>query len=117
MAVNLYDAAYELEKVLRQSDEYKQLTQAYAEVNADPATKGMFDNFRQIQMNLQQKQMMGQEITQQEVEQAQKTVALVQQNPKISNLMQAEQRMSMMIGELNKVIMKPLEELYGTPQF
>jgi cell fate (sporulation/competence/biofilm development) regulator YlbF (YheA/YmcA/DUF963 family) len=116
MAVNLNDAAYELEKVLRQTDEYKQLAQAYAEVNADPATKGMFDNFRQIQMNLQQKQMMGQEITQQEVEQAQKTVALVQQNPKISKLMQAEQRMGMVIGELNKVIMKPLEDLYGVPQ-
>jgi cell fate (sporulation/competence/biofilm development) regulator YlbF (YheA/YmcA/DUF963 family) len=27
--------------------------------------------------------------------------------------MQAEQRMSMIIGELNKVIMKPLEDLYG----
>jgi cell fate (sporulation/competence/biofilm development) regulator YlbF (YheA/YmcA/DUF963 family) len=117
MAINLYDAAYELEKVLRQSDEYKHLAQAYADVNADPAAKGMFDNFRQVQMNLQQKQMMGQEISQQEVEQAQKTVALVQQNPKISNLMQAEQRMSMVIGELNKVIMKPLEDLYGVPQF
>jgi cell fate (sporulation/competence/biofilm development) regulator YlbF (YheA/YmcA/DUF963 family) len=116
MAVNLYDAAYELEKVIRQSDEYKLLTQAYAEVNADETAKGMFDNFRQIQMNLQQKQMMGQDITQPEVEQAQKTVTLVQQNTKISTLIQAEQRMSMMIGELNKVIMKPLEELYGTPQ-
>lgn len=117
MAVNLYDAAYELEKVIRQSDEYKQLTQAYAEVNADEAAKRMFDNFRQVQMNLQQKQMMGQDITQPEVEQAQKTVALVQQNAKISRLMQAEQRMSMVIGELNQVIMKPLEEIYGTPQF
>jgi cell fate (sporulation/competence/biofilm development) regulator YlbF (YheA/YmcA/DUF963 family) len=117
MAVNLYDAAHELEKMIRQSDEYKQLMQAYAEVNADEAAKNMFDNFRKIQMNLQQKQMMGQDITQQEVEQAQKTVALVQQNVKISRLMQAEQRMSMVIGELNQVIMKPLEELYGTPQF
>lgn len=117
MAVNLYDAARELEKVIRQSDEYKQLTQAYAEVNADEAAKRMFDSFRQIQMNLQQKQMMGQDITQAEVEQAQKTVALVQQNPKISRLMQAEQRMSTVIGELNQLIMKPLEELYGTPQY
>lgn len=28
--------------------------------------------------------------------------------------MEAEQRMSMLIGELNKIIMKPLEELYGS---
>lgn len=113
MSVNLYDAAYALEKAIRQSDEYKQLQQMYHEVNADPAAKNMFDQFRQIQMNLQQKQMMGQEISEQEVQQAQSTVAVVQQNEKIARLMQAEQRMSMIIGELNQLIMKPLEELYG----
>jgi cell fate (sporulation/competence/biofilm development) regulator YlbF (YheA/YmcA/DUF963 family) len=113
MSVNLYDAAYALEKAIRQSDEYKQLQQMYHEVNADPAAKNMFDQFRQIQMNLQQKQMMGQEISEQEVQQAQSTVGVVQQNEKIARLMQAEQRMSMIIGELNQLIMKPLEELYG----
>ncbi|CAH2713574.1 MULTISPECIES: YlbF family regulator [Neobacillus] len=113
MAVNLYDSAYALETAIRQSDEYTQLKQAYSEVNADPAAKQMFDQFRQIQMNLQQKQMMGQDISEQEIQQAQSTVALVQQNQKIAHLMQAEQRMSMIIGELNKVIMKPLEDLYG----
>nr|WP_263328429.1 YlbF family regulator [Neobacillus sp. Marseille-Q6967] len=113
MAVNLHDAANELEKAIRQSDEYKQLQQLYNDVNADPAAKSMFDNFRQLQMNLQQKQMMGSEISEQEIQQAQATVALVQQNEKISRLMQAEQRMSMIIGELNQIIMKPLEELYG----
>ncbi|MDQ1147200.1 MAG: YlbF family regulator [Bacillus sp. (in: firmicutes)] len=113
MAVNLYDTAYALETAIRQSPEYTQLQNAYKEVNADPQSKQMFDQFRQIQMNLSQKQMMGQEISEQEVQQAQSTVALVQQNPKIANLMQAEQRMSMIIGELNQIIMKPLEDLYG----
>lgn len=113
MAVNLHDAAYELEKAIRQSDEYTQLQQLYKEVNADAQAKAMFDNFRQLQMNLQQKQMMGAEISEQEIQEAQATVALVQQNEKISRLMQAEQRMSMVIGELNQIIMKPLEDLYG----
>ena len=113
MAVNLYDSAYALETAIRQSAEYTQLQQAYKEVNADPAAKQMFDKFRQIQMDLQQKQMMGHDISEQEVQQAQSTVGLVQQNEKIARLMQAEQRMSMVIGELNKVIMKPLEDLYG----
>ncbi|MCY9423653.1 YlbF family regulator, partial [Bacillus paralicheniformis] len=63
-----------------------------------------------------QKRMNGEDITQEEVEQAQKSVALVQQHDKISQLMEAEQRMSMLIAELNKIIMKPLEELYGNPE-
>lgn len=116
MAVNLYDAANELEKAIRQSDEYNQLKQAYQEVEADETASKVFDNFRQIQMNLQQKQMMGQEISQAEMEQAQTIVSQAQQSSKISSLMQAEQRLGMIIGELNMVIMKPLEELYGIPQ-
>ncbi|MRX71486.1 hypothetical protein GJU40_04765 [Bacillus lacus] len=114
MAVNIYDAAYDLEKALRNSEEYKGLRALYDEVNADESAKRMFDNFRDIQLRLQQKQMAGEDISQEEIEQAQKTVALVQQHDKISKLMQAEQRMSMVIADLNKLIMKPLEELYGS---
>jgi len=113
VAVNLYDTAYALETAIRQSNEYVLLKQLYNEVNTDPVAKQMFDQFRQIQMNLQQKQMMGQNISEEEVQQAQTTVARVQQNEKISRLMEAEQRMSTVIGELNQVIMKPLEELYS----
>lgn len=116
LSVNLHDTAYEMEKAIRESDEYIALKEAYDAVNADPSAKAMFDNFRNIQMELQQKQMTGQEITQEEVEQAQKSVALVQQHDQIAKLMEAEQRMSMAITELNKIIMKPLEDLYGAAQ-
>jgi cell fate (sporulation/competence/biofilm development) regulator YlbF (YheA/YmcA/DUF963 family) len=110
---NVYDVAYGLEKAVRESDDFKNLQNLYKEVFADESTKRMFENFRNIQLELQQKQMTGQEITQEEVEQAQQTVALVQQNESIAKLMEAEQRMSMMVSELNKIIMKPLEELYS----
>ncbi|MCA1056492.1 YlbF family regulator [Rossellomorea aquimaris] len=116
MAINLYDQANELERALRQSDEFLELKKMYDEVNNDESANKMFENFRNIQMTLQQKQMNGQEITQEEVEQAQKTAQLVQQHEKIGKLMEAEQRMSMVINDLNKVIMKPLEELYGSMQ-
>ncbi|WP_100330516.1 YlbF family regulator [Bacillus xiapuensis] len=113
METNLYDLAYELEKGLRQSAELAQLKQLYKEVNDDQEAHAIFSNFREIQMRLQEKQMTGQEITEEEVQQAQKTVAIVQQHDKISKLMEAEQKMSMTIAELNKIMMKPLEEMYG----
>jgi cell fate (sporulation/competence/biofilm development) regulator YlbF (YheA/YmcA/DUF963 family) len=116
LAINLYDQANELESALRQSDEFLDLKKMYDEVNNDESANKMFENFRNIQMTLQQKQMGGEEISQEEVEQAQKTAQLVQQHEKISKLMEAEQRMSMVINDLNKVIMKPLEELYGSMQ-
>jgi cell fate (sporulation/competence/biofilm development) regulator YlbF (YheA/YmcA/DUF963 family) len=116
LAINLYDQANELERALRQSDEFLELKKMYDEVNSDESANKMFENFRNIQMTLQQKQMNGEEITQEEVEQAQKTAQLVQQHEKIGKLMEAEQRMSMVIQDLNKVIMRPLEELYGSMQ-
>lgn len=116
MAVNVYDLGYDLENALRESDDFKTLKKLYDEVNADESARTLFESFRDIQLNLQQKQMSGQEISPEEIEQAQKSVALVQQHGKISKLMEAEQRMSMTIAELNKIIMKPLEELYSSLQ-
>lgn len=116
MAVNIYDAAYDLEKAIRQSDEYARLQNMYQAVYADEGARKMFESFRNLQLKLQEKQMMGQEITQQEMDEAQKTVGLVQQNLKIAQLMEAEQQMSRVIAELNQVIMKPLEELYSSHQ-
>ncbi|MFD2443069.1 YlbF family regulator [Bacillus sp. CGMCC 1.16607] len=110
---NLYDAAYDMEKAIRNSAEYAQLRKMYDEVYKDETAKRMFENFRNIQMELQQKQMMGYDITEEEVQHAQKTVALVGQHATIAKLMEAEQRMSMIIGELNRIIMMPLEDLYG----
>jgi cell fate (sporulation/competence/biofilm development) regulator YlbF (YheA/YmcA/DUF963 family) len=116
VSVNLHDVANDLEKAIRQSDDYTNLKNLYAAVNADQGSKQLFERFRTMQMELQQKQMMGQEITEEEVQQAQQTVAIVQQDQNIAKLMEAEQRMSMVIGELNKIIMKPLEELYGAAE-
>jgi cell fate (sporulation/competence/biofilm development) regulator YlbF (YheA/YmcA/DUF963 family) len=110
---NVYDVAYDLEKALRNSDDFQALKKNYDEVNNSPETKVLFDKFRDIQVALQQKQMAGQEVTQEEVEEAQNLFAEVQQNETISKLMAAEQRMSMIINEINKIITKPLEELYG----
>ncbi|TFB22105.1 YlbF family regulator [Filobacillus milosensis] len=113
---NIYDLAYDLEKGLRNSEEFKSLQQAYDKVMNDPQTKKMFDDFRETQLNLQQKQMQGQEITEEEVNQAKQVVELVQQQEDISKLMEEEQRLNTLISDISKIITKPLEELYGEDQ-
>lgn len=114
MSTNLYDYAYDLEKAIRNSDEFKQLQMLHQMVNENDSVRGIFENFRMIQMQLQQKQMMGEDISDEEVQQAEKALSLVQQNESIVQLMEAEQRMSMLISEISKIMMKPLDELYGT---
>lgn len=111
---NMYDSAYELEKSIRESDEFKGLKVAFETVMNDANARKTFEDFRDTQMELQQKQMQGQEITEEEVEKARNVVELVQQHEAISKLMEQEQRLNLVINELSQIITKPLEELYGS---
>ncbi|ASK60888.1 hypothetical protein CFK37_01015 [Virgibacillus phasianinus] len=113
---NIYDSAYDLEKAIRESEEFKSLKGAYDAVMNDESAKQMFENFRDTQMALQEKQMQGQEITEEEVEKARQVVELVQQHEDISKLMEQEQRLNMVINDVSRIITKPLEELYGKPE-
>lgn len=112
MAENLYDIANNLESNLRQSEQYNELKNAYQVVKDTPASQELFDKFRMIQLELQQKQMQGQEITETEVEAAQKLAQEVQGNEHISALIESEQRMSVIINDLNEIITAPLRDLY-----
>src|SRR5699024_9691670 len=113
---NVYDNAYDLEKAIRNSDEYQKLKQCYDELEQDETGKKMFDNFRDLQLQLQEKQHKGEEISEEEAQSAQQQLELIQQHEGISKLMQAEQQMSTIINDLNGIITKPLEELYGPPE-
>lgn len=110
---NLYDHAYTLERALRGTSEYTTLKDLYAQVNADPMSNELFASFRNVQLELQQKQMQGEEITPEDMASAQAKMLEVQNNPLIGQLMQEEQRMHTMLTEVTQIIMKPLEELYA----
>ncbi|HEU5140804.1 MAG TPA: YlbF family regulator [Bacillales bacterium] len=113
---NIYDSAYDLENAIRESDEYQELKKSYDELEQDETGKKMFDKFRNLQLELQQKQMQGQQISEEEAQSAQQQLQMVQQHEGISKLMAAEQRMSTIINDLNGIITKPLEDLYGNPE-
>ncbi|MGG3125005.1 YlbF family regulator [Priestia megaterium] len=113
MDVNLYGITHDFERILRRSNEFRSLKSIYREVNADPETKKLFNKFYNLQMELQHKQMTGQKIMQDEIEEVQKVGEVVQRNEKIVRLIEVEQRMNMLIMELNKIITKPFQEVYG----
>ena len=113
MSTNLFEAANHLETVFRESNEYKSLQRLCTEVSQDPQATQIFNKMNYINAQLQQKQMTGQEIRQQEVEALQKMESIAQQNDKIKRLMEADYRVNMLLMELSKVISKPLEELYS----
>lgn len=114
MTTNLYELAYHFENALRNSDEYLRFVRQYSAINADPASKQLLTKLNHIQMNLEQRQMMGQEIRQQEVEELQKITSIAQQNQKIAQLMEADHQVNKLMMELTKIMTKPLEEIYSS---
>lgn len=113
MAVNIYDDINRLESTFRTTEEFKSLEQAVAAVMADPAANELFKNFRDLQVTLQQKQAQGEEITEEEMEHAQQTAQAAQENQTILNMLEAEMGLSQMLEEVNRVLVKPIQELYN----
>lgn len=113
VAVNLYDYANQLEQALRDSEEYKAIKDAFAKVKENDESKKLFDEFRETQMSFQQKQMQGEEIPEEDLQKAQEQAQAIEKNDNISELMNAEQKMSQVFQEINQIIVKPLDEIYA----
>ena len=93
-------------------DEFKTLKDAVEEVRKDEEAKNYFTNFRDIQIKLQQKQIAGEEISEDEINYVQKAAQLAQTNPKIIAMLEAEMKLSDIIEEVNRDLFKPIQDLY-----
>ncbi|ALV22995.1 hypothetical protein NY10_2411 [Carnobacterium antarcticum] len=112
MDTNIYDTANQLEKELRETEAYADLQAAFAAVKEDPEANEVFQQFQEIQMSLQQKQMSGEEILEEEIKEAQEMALKSGENLIIKDLMEAEQKLSTLIDDLNRIIMKPIQDIY-----
>jgi len=112
MSTNIYDTANNLEKELRDSEEYITLVAAFGEVKKDESASKMYHDFQEVQMKLQQKQMAGEQITEEEIAEAQNLAQTSGDNEVIKALMESEQRLSTLIEDLNRIIMKPVQDVY-----
>ena len=107
---NIYDTANQLERDLRDLAEFKTVKASF---EADETAKALFDEFRQVNIELQQKQYSGQEITEEDIQKAQELGQKVSENEYIKALMEAEQRLNTIMQDINRIITNPLQELYN----
>ncbi|EOI06859.1 hypothetical protein UAY_00201 [Enterococcus moraviensis ATCC BAA-383] len=110
---NIYDTANQVEREIREMDEFKALEQAYADVKADEEAYKLFKEFQTFQQGLQEKQMRGEEFSEEDAEKAQALATEVQAAEVINQLMQKEQAFSLIVNDLNRIIMTPIRDLYN----
>ena len=109
---NVFNDITTLQASFQASEEFKGLQEAVEVVRADEEAKALFTNFRDIQIKLQQKQVAGEEITEDEIIYVQKAAQLAQQNVKILAMLEAEMALSNVIEEVNRMLAEPIQGLY-----
>ena len=110
---NPYDLAHDLAVALKETEEFAAVRKLYVEVKQDNSAKDIMESFRNIQVELQQKQMENIQITEEELAEAHRLFELAQENEKLAQLLEAEKKIGEVIQELNRTITKPLEDLYA----
>ncbi|KRL55999.1 hypothetical protein FC70_GL000584 [Paucilactobacillus oligofermentans DSM 15707 = LMG 22743] len=101
-----------MERDLSNTQEFAALKEAHAAMKADANAFSMFQDFQNMQMTLQQKQMQGQQPTEDEIKAAQDLAGKVGEIEVVKNLMEKEQAVDQMLSQINQVITKPIQELY-----
>ena len=107
--MSVYDTANRLAREIKNSDEYQKYKEIREKILADTSTKNMLKDYMEKQMNLQQKQMSGQEPTQEEKEELENLRELVDLNSDIKEYLEAEYRMSVMLNDLQEILFGDLE--------
>ena len=110
---NIYDTANQLERDLRELQEFKTVKESFEAIYADETARALFEEFRTVNVELQQKHFSGQEITEEDIQKAHELGQKVSENEHIKALMEAEQRLNTIMQDINRIITNPLQELYS----
>ena len=112
MSANLYDTANQLEREIREDAAVQALSASFKRLKENEEAYGLFKEFQTFQQELHQKMMSGEELSDDDAQQAQALAEKVQTEEIISDLMKHEQAFSLVVNDLNRIIMNPLRELY-----
>ena len=111
--MNIYDTANQLERDVRELAEFKALEQAYNELKAEEESFQLFKDFQNLEVSLQQKQMQGEEFTEDDANRMQEIAEKIQNDAAITNMLQKEQALSIIMNDITAIMMKPVQDLYG----
>lgn len=102
--MNVYDAAHNLANAIKNSEEYKQYNQIKESVSGNEDLAGMLNDFQAKQFEIQAKQMMGEEIGEEMMEQIQSLYGIMMQDPTAAQYLQLEIRFSLMMNDIYKIL-------------
>ena len=107
--MNIYDTMNQLERELRALPEYQAVVAALSAVKSDEVASELYTKFMAVQMKMQAGQLQEES----EQKEAQELFMSLQDNAVMAELLTKEQALQTITGDLQDIIFKPLQELYG----
>lgn len=109
---NIYDTANNLERDLRQTDQYKALEAAFGTMKNDTESYNVFKEFQNAQFEIQQMMSQGTNPDEDKMKEWQETAAKIEKYPLVKDLMTQEQAMDNLMQDINQIVTKPMADLY-----
>jgi cell fate (sporulation/competence/biofilm development) regulator YlbF (YheA/YmcA/DUF963 family) len=110
---NVYDTANQMEREIRGLQQFKDLIAAKEAIASKPESQKLFSEFQEMQFSLQQKMQTGEMPDEDDQTKIQDISKRVQEDSLIAVLLEKEQAFSIIMNDLNKIIMAPIEEIYA----
>ncbi len=102
--MNVYDQAHQLAKAIKESEEYKHFQGAEMQLKNKPDLEQMMKDFQQKSMEIQIKQMGGEQPDAEEMQKLQQLYSIVAMDPMASAYMEAEMRFSLMMKDVYEIL-------------
>lgn len=111
--MNVYDAANELGRAMRESQEYKRLSEAKKKLSEDSAAEIMVKDFMKQKQELEIAQFSGNAPDTGKIEKVQKLYEVLSLNNAANDYVQAYIRFQLMINDISKTIGDVVKEVAG----
>lgn len=107
--MNVYDEANSLAKALKESDEYKNFLAAKTKLEEDSSKFDMAKDYMRKQMEVQSMQMMGQELTEEQISSYNNLANTIMGIPEIAEFFQTQMYFSVIFQDITDIIAKAVD--------
>lgn len=102
--MNVHDEAHNLARAIKESTEYKEYAELKAAASQNEELAAMLNDFQAKQFEIQAKQMMGEELGPDMMEQIQSLYQILMRDPLASQYVQAEMRFSLLVNDVYTIL-------------
>ena len=102
--MNVHDEAHNLARAIRESDEYRQYAELKDAASQNEELAAMLNDYRAKQFEIQAKQMTGEELGPEVMEQIQSLSQIIMKDPLAFQYVQAEARFTLLVNDVFNIL-------------